>query len=165
LAAAVVFAVAVLAEGATPGATGGTHTGTTPKDKTAKAVTYIVVEVKNMQGDISFEAIPSKDLPDRIKKCQTDYVEAMKQWTKDKADAKKKGEKFEEKKPVEPWVKRVGTTLFKEQDKATAYADKLQQQYDEMKKKAEEKKLELEKAKTTDTKTETPAPPAGGAAE
>jgi len=133
----------------------------TPPDKPAPVI-YIVAEVKSIQGVISYEALPFKSLADRQKSCHEQYVTALDEWKKAKADAAKKKEKFEQEKPIQPYVKRVlGSQTFKTEELAREQADKLQQKMEEAKKKAEENKKETAKP-ATDTTGD--AKPEGGAA-
>lgn len=100
---------------------------TTAKEKT-KLKWYVVVRVRNMQGEMSFDVIEAKNLKDRVKQCYAQHKEALKKWNAARATAKKNKKQFTEKKPVEPYVRQMGRSRFKSEEKAREYAQKLQQQ-------------------------------------
>jgi hypothetical protein len=126
------------------------ETTTTNKDKKT-STQYLVIQVRDTRGEISFEVIDAKDLAKRTKDCQTQYQEAVKAWTEAKAAAKKNKETFAEKKPVEAYVRQMGPS-FKTREKAQEYADKLQAAYEARKAK---KADEASKPITTETKPAT----------
>ncbi|HUW55005.1 MAG TPA: hypothetical protein VMZ92_00060 [Planctomycetota bacterium] len=112
--------------------------GDTAAKETKTSTRYLVIEVRDTKGNVSFEVIDAKDLTKRTKDCRTQYQEALKEWNTAKATAKKNKEAFTEKKPVEPYVRQMGSS-FKTEQKAKEYADKLQQAYEARKaKKADE---------------------------
>jgi len=149
---AVLFAAAAVVQGAAA-----------PKPPAQrKPVIYIVVEVKSIQGVVTYDVIPVKSLAERRKQCQTDYVRATDDWKRAKADAQKKKEKFDQQKPVEPYVKRVGSQTFKTEELARDVANKLQEKLDEARKRAEEnKKKETEKPPASTGSGEKPATDTG----
>ena len=89
--------------------------------------TWVVIEVMNWKGDISYEAIQPQGIHNRITKLHQDYLKAVEKWKKDKILAEIKKETFDEKKPVLGYVKRVETNppYFKYQDLASAEAAEL----------------------------------------
>ncbi len=99
---------------------------------------WIVVEVMKPKGDVSYEAIQSSSpaLQDRIARAQADYLDAVKSWKKDKDQAAADKTKFEEKKPVPGYVKRVPTTpaTFSSKDRADAVVQTLTRQMEQRKK-------------------------------
>ncbi len=102
------------------------------------APSWIVVEVMGPKGEISYETIQSSSpaLQDRIAQEQNDYVKAVESWKKDKSQAAADKTKFEEKKPVPGYVKRVQTTpaTFRSRDRAQEVALTLTRQMEERKK-------------------------------
>jgi len=142
------FGAAVLALALAATADAAPATGSTRRssgEEKESATRYIVVQVRSMQGEVSFEAIPPNTLQNRVRQCRTDYKKALEDWMSARAKARKAREEFTEKKPVEPYVRRV-SSVFKSKGKAEEYARKLQQLYDaRMQKIAESKKSAAEK--------------------
>ncbi|HUV38771.1 MAG TPA: hypothetical protein VMY39_04115, partial [Planctomycetota bacterium] len=108
-----------------------TRTDRKPKDEeSSKTTTYIVVQMKDMQGKVSFEAIPSKSFSERQKRMHEEYTQAVKEWEQAKAKARKEKAGFTDAKPLAPSMTRVGSTVFRDQDKAREAATKLQEKYE-----------------------------------
>ncbi|KPL01429.1 MAG: hypothetical protein AMK75_04995 [Planctomycetes bacterium SM23_65] len=124
-----------------------TRSGTTDTEK--KSTWYIVVQVKDTKGEVSFEVIDAKNLTTRVKACREQYKEAVKEWNAARITAKKNKQTFTTKKPVEPYVRQVGSR-FKSEAKAKEYAEKLRQLYEARKAK--------KAAKSTEPKNTAPAP-------
>jgi len=95
-----------------------------PGKDTKKPPQYIVVEVGNTAGEVRYEAIPDGDLGARKKECAATHREVLADWKKAMDEARKNKEKFTEKKPVAPYVKKVGG-FFTSEDEARAEAEKL----------------------------------------
>lgn len=134
VAASIAVALCVLAR-----AESGNTTKPLPAPK-RETVYWIVVEVKSLTGDVSYEAIPYKDLKDRLERPHDEYLKALGNWNKAKADAVKNGKKFDTPKPVEGYVKRVGnTTTYKSQEDAKAAIQKILDAIEARKKAAREK--------------------------
>jgi len=85
---------------------------------------YVVVEVGNTVGEIKYEVISNSDFSDRRKECAALHKEALREWNQAKDEAKKNREKFTEKRPVAPYVKKV-SDLFASEEEARACAQKL----------------------------------------
>ena len=115
---------AVAGEGAATGS--GSRPPSGPSRDRKKAPQYVVAEVGNTVGETRYEAILDSDLAARRKECATLCREAMADWKKAVDEAKKNKEKFTEKKPVQPYVKKV-TDGFPTEDQARAEAEKLRQ--------------------------------------
>ena len=92
---------------------------------TPPVINFIVIEVKDCFGGITYEGIQYSSLKDRIKRAHTDFLAAEKTWEKAKADAAKAGTKFDKPKPTEGYVHRIGeTTVYKTQAEASEVAKK-----------------------------------------
>ena len=120
-----------------------TKSSTTTKSAPPKKETiyWVVVEVKNLKGDVTWEAIQYKDLKARLARPHDEFLTALEAWNKSKADAAKNKTKFSTPKPVEGYVKRVGdTTVYKTMEEARDAAKKLIDQAEARKKAAEEAK-------------------------
>lgn len=155
---AVALAAAVLASVVSVEAASRTtrrSTTKTTKKQTTKIATYVVIQVKDMQGKTTFEVIPTGQYSDRVKRSKEEYKQAVKQWQEERLKARKAKEKFTEKKPVSGTVKRLGK-VFRDQDKAKAYAEKMQERFDARGKKMEKKEDEgdTEKPATGSAKPE-----------
>lgn len=107
-----------------------------------KPMSYVVVKVKDTAGATSYDVIPLKEIKQRSSDAMKEYRQAVRDWTKAKADARKNKEKFAQKKPLKPSVTKVGA-VFKNEEKAEAYAQKQrdkQQVIEERKKKPSDDK-------------------------
>jgi len=121
---------------------------------------FIVIEKKDMLGVITYVPLVSKDLAAQQKACHDQYIQALAKWAKDKADATKNKQKFDQPKPLQPYVKRVLTTqTFTTLDLAKEAADKLTQKMQDDKKKAQEAKDAAAASKPADKPPS--APPVG----
>lgn len=108
----------------------GAETGpfvTKPIDPPKKeTVIWIVVEAKDLNQKVTWEAIRYKDLKNRVDSAKQVYVSALDAWNKAKAEAAKSKTKFDRPKPVQGYVKRMGeTTVYKVQQEAQDAARKL----------------------------------------
>ncbi len=101
--------------------------------------TWIVVEVVDTKGQVSYEAIQDSTLHNRITRAQDDYVTAVQSWKKAKSLAAANKTKFDDKKPVPGSVSRVQTTpaTYRSQNLANVVVLKLTKQL-EARKKAKE---------------------------
>jgi len=103
----------------------------------ARQTSYIVVMVKDCHGVVVFQVMPQKDFGKCKKEVTAQYKEALSAWNKARDAARKNKEKFEEKKPTPPVVTRKGP-VFKTEEKARAYADKLSEKQDASEKKSKD---------------------------
>jgi hypothetical protein len=118
---------------------------------------YIVVEKKDLLGVISYESLDSKQLAPQQKQLHDQYVTALAKWTKDKADAAKNKQKFDQPKPLVPSMIRVlDTPIYQTQELAKEEVDKLTKKMEDAKKKAQEAKDAAAAGKTTDKPPSTP---------
>ena len=115
----------------------------------SKTTNHVVAMVKDCKGDVTYEVMPQKDFAGRKKEVMAQYKDALTEWMKARQEARKNKDAFKEKKPVRPLVIRKGP-LFKTEEKAKTYADKLTQKRDAAKKKSEEKKSEKKEPKEKD---------------
>jgi len=72
--------------------------------------TYVVVEVMDVKGVITYEGIGLQSLKARIAAQRQAYLKALELWKKSKALADINKTKFTEEKPVRGYVRRVQTT-------------------------------------------------------
>jgi hypothetical protein len=80
------------------------------KPKTPPKPTYIVVELMDVKGVITYDGIDLQSLNSRIATQRQAYVKALELWKKNKALADINKTKFTEEKPVKGYVRRVETT-------------------------------------------------------
>ena len=106
-----------------------------------KTTSYVVGMVKDCKRDVTFEVMPKKAFAQRRKELMAEYKDALAEWMKARQEARKNKEQFKEKKPVRPSMMRRGP-VFKTQEKAENYAERLRQRREAAKKKTEEKKSE-----------------------
>jgi len=102
---------------------------------------YYVCQVRGTDGEVGFEVIDAQDYKERLKELPQLYKEAVTQWQRDKKEADKNKEKFAEKKPAKPVIRKVSDRKYKEKEDADAYAEKLKKLWDE---KAEKKRAKEE---------------------
>lgn len=133
-------ALVVVAAMALLGSSCATAAAAKPRSTPKKTATsYIVVEVSDTHGDISYAVIGTKDYPARVKQAREAYQQELKAWTKARTDARKAKTPFKQSRPKPGSVKRLGST-YPTQERAKAYADKLTQKLEEKKAPAEDKK-------------------------
>jgi len=125
------------------------------KTGTVKKTRYLVVQIKDMTGNVSFEVIPSNSFRNREKQQREEYKSSVKQWTQAKAKARKAKEEFTDKKPLQPSMRKIGSTM-RDAEQAKAVAQKYQERYEAMleKKKKKAEKEDKNKEKPTVTKPE-----------
>ena len=109
---------------------------------------YVVVAVKGVDGKFTFEVLVNdfKELRQRQKTAEEDYIQAVKEWRKASADARKTNEKFTDPRPKTPSVEKVGSSYTTRESAKTAAAD-LQKKYDERLAKIEQQRAEREASK------------------
>jgi hypothetical protein len=119
-------------------------------DRERKPSRYIVAQILNVDGTMSFQAIGSNQLNERRKELRELYEEALKEWKTDALRAKKEKEKFTEKPPTKPDIARCryAPKTYKTEEEARAMAEKIQERWDEkMAKKRGEKDTEADDEK------------------
>jgi hypothetical protein len=123
-----------------------------PTDPPKKETVYwIVIEVKDLNQSVTWEAIRYKDLKDRVDRAKEAYVSALEAWNQAKADAAKTKMKFDKPKPVQGYVKRIGeTTVYKVQQDAQDAARKLVEEAAARQKAAQEREKALSTGKAVE---------------
>ena len=89
-----------------------------------KSRSYVVIRVKDMAGETSYDVIAMKEIRQRSAEAQKEYKQAVLDWNKARVEARKNKEKFTEKKPLKPVIVKVGP-VFRTEEKAETYAQKL----------------------------------------
>jgi len=92
---------------------------------------YIVVKVRDTDGEIAFEVIPAAGYRERRKEGREQYIEAMREWMRARREARKSKEEFTEKRPLVPSVQKASRVYRYEQD-AQEYAETLQARWDKL---------------------------------
>ncbi len=136
----VATSMAVVLCGAAWGESGTSTKPKQPAPPKKETVYWIVVEAKNLKGEVNYEAIQYKEFKNRLARVHQDYQRAVDGWEKAKADAAKNKKRFDTPRPVEGYVKRVGEgTTYRSQADAKAAVQKILDQIEARKKAAEEK--------------------------
>lgn len=119
----------------------------TYKPDREKKVRYIAIQIRDHVGKVWFEVINKDNLKDRDEEVWRDYNNAGRAWARARREAKKQGEPFDQKKPMKPMVKRIGST-FRNFDKAQIHADELRRSWEryQAKKQRERERKEEKKA-------------------
>jgi len=97
--------------------------------------------IKDTDGTICFEAVPSRDLKERTVELRKDYAEAYKMWRAGSKEAKKAGEDFDEPKPKRPGLRKLGKRIRGE-DKAKSTASLYQDKWEAKMRRKEQKELD-----------------------
>ncbi len=136
---------------------------TTPTPPKPPAPTWVVIEVMNWKGVVSYEAIGSKAVHDRNTRQVKEYKQAVEKWKKDKALADINKTKFNTPRPVRGYVHRVQTTpaTFRYADLARAEAAMLTKKLKEREAAAAENKTSTPSDAKTTEPSKPHAPPSG----
>jgi len=102
------------------------------------SASYYVCGVKDSDGNVSFEAVRSSQLDERVIQLRKDYVEAYRAW---KIAKKEAGEDFDEPKPAKPALKKLSKRI-KGEGKAKSVASLYQEKWDAKQAKKEQEKLD-----------------------
>lgn len=102
------------------------------------SASYYVCGIRDHDGIVSFEAVPSSKVKSRIKELLSDYQEAYRTWREASREARRAREKFDEPKPRKPGLKKLGSKI-RGRDKAESLAQLYQEKYDAKRRKKEEK--------------------------
>ncbi len=105
------------------------------------STSYYVCVVKDSDGAITFEAVRSSQLDERMDELKKDYVEAYRAWLIAVKEAKKAGDDFDDPKPKRPALKKLSSKI-KGQDKAQSLASLYQEKYEAKLRKKQDKELE-----------------------
>ncbi len=136
---------------------------TTSTPPTPPKPTWVIIEVMNWKGVVSYEAIGSKAVRDRNTRRIKEYKLAVEKWKKDKILADINKTKFDTPRPLRGYVRRVQTTppSFRYADLARAEAVMLTKKLKEREATAAENKTSTSgDAKTTEP-SKPHAPPSG----
>ena len=110
------------------------------------SASYYVCGIKDSDGTVSFEAVRSSQLDERMTQLKKDYAEAYKAWRLAKKEA---GEDFDEPKPAKPALKKFSGRI-KGEGKAKSMASLYQEKWEAKQAKKEQEKVEeLQDDKTT----------------
>ncbi|MFW6162806.1 MAG: hypothetical protein ACODAJ_08530 [Planctomycetota bacterium] len=113
-----------------------------------RSTSYYVCAIRSSDGAITFEALRSSQLDERMKQLKKDFIMAYRSWKLAAKEAEDAGEEFDEPKPTKPGIKRLGKRI-KGERKAQATAALFQEKWDEKMRKKQDKELEkLEDDKT-----------------
>lgn len=92
---------------------------------------FYVCQVKDTEGTITFEAIQTSKVDDRIDQLKKAYAEACKAWTVAAKEAKNAGTEFTDPKPQKPAFRKAVTKKVSPKAKADSLAALYQEKWDE----------------------------------
>lgn len=121
----------------------------------AKKSTYSVLQVIYSEDEVKFEVIADQNVKSREQEIMQFYDDSVAEWEKEKKEAAKKKEEFDDPKPVKPKIKllKFGLSEEKANEVKAKYEAEEEKKQEERKKKEEEKrKKEEEKQKEEDAK-------------
>jgi len=114
---------------------------------------YIVVQAGDAEGKVTFDAIAATDVKSKADELITSYRDALKEWTLQKKDAEKNGEKFTRGKPDKPFLQDYMNKVYQSLKVAKSVAEKCQEKWDKELAKKQDKGGD---AKATDEKPGAP---------
>ncbi|HUT33903.1 MAG TPA: hypothetical protein VNE39_10500 [Planctomycetota bacterium] len=105
-----------------------------------KPLRYYVLQVLGVGGQVTFEVCGDIEYRERLRDYREEFETAAKEWTKAKADAKRRKEEFKDAPPKGPKLIKKMDGSFKKEEDARAAAEKFQKQWDEAMEKRQAKK-------------------------
>ena len=108
------------------------------------SASYYVCQLRDHDGTVTFEAVRSSKLKERLDELKKDYVSAYKAWKAAERETKKAGGEFTDPKPKKPLFRKFLSKKICPKSKADSLASLYQEKWDARMRKKEAAKASAE---------------------